>query len=67
VINTPESLLRASEIQERYRLSFWDSLIITAAERGAAQKILSEDLSHHQSIEGILIENPFLASETHSP
>jgi len=55
----PETILRASEIEERYRLSFWDALIVAAAARCGAATILSEDMNAGQSIEGILIENPF--------
>lgn len=60
ITNTTESVVRASEIQERYQLSFWDSLIISSAEKGGAKTILSEDFSHDQSIVGIRIQNPFL-------
>lgn len=59
-LNTPQTLLNASEIEERYQLSFWDALIITAAYQGGADKILTEDLNHGQVIEGVVIENPFL-------
>jgi predicted nucleic acid-binding protein len=55
----PKAVLRASEIEERYRLSFWDALIVAAAARCGAAKILSEDMNAGQRIEGILIENPF--------
>ena len=55
----PKTILRASEIEERYRLSFWDALIVAAAARCGAGKILSEDMNAGQTIEGILIENPF--------
>ena len=58
--NGPESILRASEIEERHLLSFWDSLIIAAACNAKAEKILTEDMNHGQIIEGVLIENPFL-------
>ena len=58
-LNTPQTLLHASEIEERYQLSFWDALIIAAAYQGGSDKILTEDLNHGQVIEGILIENPF--------
>jgi len=58
--NTTDSMIRASEIQERYQLSFWDSLIITSAEIGGAETIFSEDLSHNQYIAGICIQNPFM-------
>jgi len=62
VNNTPETILLASEIQERHLLSFWDSLIIAAAKQGGATTLLTEDLNHGQVIEGIRIENPFLTN-----
>jgi predicted nucleic acid-binding protein len=48
----------ASEIEERYQLSFWDALIVAAARRSGATRLLSEDLNAGQEIEGVLIENP---------
>lgn len=56
----PYTILSASEIEEKYVLSFWDSLIIATASQSEAKKILTEDLNHGQVIEGVLIENPFL-------
>ena len=56
---SPATILSASEIEERYMLSFWDSLIIAAASKANATKILTEDLNHGQVTAGILIENPF--------
>jgi predicted nucleic acid-binding protein len=57
-INDPETTIRASEIEEKNSLAFWDALIVAAALRLQAQKIITEDLNHGQIIEGILIENP---------
>lgn len=59
-LNNPQTLLHASEIEERYQLSFWDSLIIAAAYQSGADKILTEDLNHGQVVEGLKIENPFM-------
>ncbi len=59
-VNDPETTIRASEIGEKNNLSFWDALIIAAAIRLQAEKIITEDLNHGQIIEGILVENPFL-------
>lgn len=56
-----DTILRASEIEERHEVSFWDALIVTAALQGHAGKILSENLNPGQIIEGIPIENPFAA------
>lgn len=54
------AVLRASEIQERNRLSFWDAMIVATARQGGATVLLSEDLNHSQVIEGVRVENPFL-------
>ena len=40
-------------------LSFWDALIVEAALRGGADRILTEDLQHGQRIGDLTIENPF--------
>lgn len=61
-IGTIDTVLRATEIQERHQLSFWDALIIAAATQGGATLLLSEDLNHGQSIEGVQVRNPFLSS-----
>jgi len=55
----PMSVVAASRIEGNYKISFWDALIVTAASRAKAAKILTEDLQTGQIIEGILIENPF--------
>lgn len=59
-INDLQMILQASEIEETYNLSFWDSMIVAAACSKNATIILTEDLSHGQYIEGVLIQNPFL-------
>jgi predicted nucleic acid-binding protein len=58
-INDSLSVLAASRIEENYRISFWDALIIVTASKANAAKIITEDLQPGQIIEGILIENPF--------
>ena len=57
---TPGTVVRASEIGEIWRLSFWDSMIIAAAEQSEAARLLSEDMNHLQVISGVQIVNPFL-------
>ncbi|OGP75087.1 MAG: twitching motility protein PilT [Deltaproteobacteria bacterium RBG_16_49_23] len=61
-INDSLSVLNASRIEENYKLSFWDALIVAAASRAKVTKVQTEDLKSGQVIEGILIENPFLKS-----
>lgn len=58
--NNGASVLTASEIQERFLLSFWDALILAAAREGGAQELISEDFNHGQIILGLTIRNPFL-------
>lgn len=52
-------LSRAFAVQQRYRLSWWDSLIVAAAEASGCSRILSEDLADGASYFGIVVENPF--------
>ena len=53
---------RAIATHGRYGTTYWDSLIIAAAERAGCTSILSEDMNTGQSYHGILAVNP-LASE----
>ena len=39
--------------------SFWDALIVEAALKGGADRLLTEDLQDGRVIEGMRIENPF--------
>ncbi len=57
---TPDHVLAASHLEERYHLQFWDALIIAAARQLHAGTILSEDFQHGLEIEGISIRNPLL-------
>lgn len=56
-----ETHLRALGLSKRHGFSIWDSLIITAAAEARCSKLLTEDLQHGQVVEGVRIENPFLA------
>lgn len=57
--NHVNSILKASELEERHKISFWDALIVVAARQANVSKILTEDLNPGQLLEGIFIENPF--------
>jgi predicted nucleic acid-binding protein len=59
-MNDSLSILTASRIEENYKISFWDALIVTTASKAKVAKILTEDLQSGQVIEGILVENPLL-------
>ncbi len=53
-----EMVVRASEIAESWSLSFWDGMIVAAAERAGAVELLSEDLRQGQRIAGLIVINP---------
>ncbi|AEJ03085.1 PilT protein domain protein [Nitrosomonas sp. Is79A3] len=56
-----ETLAAAFEIRERYRFSWWDSLIVASALETECEQLYTEDLQHGQIIEDRLrIVNPFL-------
>jgi predicted nucleic acid-binding protein len=42
-----------------YQISYWDALIIAAAQRAGCSRVLSEDLSDGQRYGTVTIENPF--------
>ncbi|MCC5804789.1 MAG: PIN domain-containing protein [Opitutales bacterium] len=53
---------RTFATHSRYGLSWWDSMIVAAAERGGCSTILSEDLSDGQRYFGITVVNPFVGT-----
>ena len=60
-INTQQTILYACDIAQKYGYSFYDSLIIASAIESGCALLYSEDMQHHQLIEGKLkILNPFL-------
>jgi len=52
-------VVRAVGIKERWQLSYWDSLIIAAAERAQCRQVYSEDMSHGQLYGSVTVRNPF--------
>jgi predicted nucleic acid-binding protein len=55
----PHHILDAIDVHLRYRLSFWDGLILAAAKSGGAAVLFTEDLSDGQVYDGVRVENPF--------
>ena len=62
VVNDGAAVLEAVDVGQRYRLSFWDALVVVAALKGGASIIYSEDLNHGQRFGAVEILNPFDAS-----
>ena len=50
---------RAVATCNRYQVSYWDALIIAAAERAGCARIISEDLNPGQLYHGIAVVSPF--------
>lgn len=44
---------------QEWKVSFWDALIVRAAEAAGCQLLLSEDLANHASYASVRVENPF--------
>ncbi len=60
VIVDPSLILNGISIKRKYKISFWDALIVAASRRAGCKILFTEDLSHGMKIEGIEIVNPFL-------
>ncbi|MBZ5705217.1 MAG: PIN domain-containing protein [Acidobacteriia bacterium] len=58
VVNGAEAVLQALELEARYKISFWDALILRAAETAGATVLYSEDLAAGQNYGPIRVVNP---------
>lgn len=58
VVVNPEIIYNAIDCSIINRISFWDSLIVAAAESANCEKLWTEDLNDGQIIRGVRIEDP---------
>lgn len=64
IVNNDLDLIeQAIDISVISQLSFWDSLIIAAAEKANCEYVLSEDLNSGQNYRGIKLLNPFIKED----
>lgn len=49
----------AWHFQGRFRVAWWDALILAAARRQACSYVLSEDFTHGAEFEGLTVVSPF--------
>jgi predicted nucleic acid-binding protein len=56
--------VEALEIEVRYKTSFWDALILQAAEQSGASVLYSEDLAGGQKYGALRVVNPLAATFT---
>ena len=52
-------VLDAIDNSVRWRISFWDAMLLTAASRAGAAVLWSEDLNPGQVYGGVTVQNPF--------
>lgn len=52
-------LERAWQVQERHAISWWDALIVAAAQASECAVLLTEDLQTGQVFDGVRVVNPF--------
>lgn len=64
VVNDGAAVLDAVDLADRYRLSFWDALVVVAARSGGAAVIYSEDFNDGQAFGPVRIVNPFREGES---
>lgn len=60
-------LRRAREIEQRYRLSWWDSMIVAAAQLQDCVLLLTEDLQDGAQFGGLTVRSPFTLALREAP
>jgi len=60
VVTDAALLERGWKIQDRYKLSHWDAVIVAAAKTASCAYLLTEDLQHGQKLDGVEVASPFL-------
>jgi predicted nucleic acid-binding protein len=58
VVNGGESILEAIDLESRHQISFWDALVVHAAQASGADVLYSEDLSDGQTYGSVRVVNP---------
>jgi predicted nucleic acid-binding protein len=63
-----DDILKAINVYRRYKLSFWDGLILRSAQALGCDVIWTEDFNHGQRYDGVTVMNPFLnRTSLHKP
>ncbi|SRR6266536_886991 len=60
VHSSPALFIRALDLARRDQLSWYDSLIVSAALQGGCKILYSEDLQHGRRFGDLIVQNPFL-------
>jgi predicted nucleic acid-binding protein len=56
---TPQLVLRALELSNRFQLRYYDAAILAAAQELGCEMLYSEDFHHGQTYDGVRVVNPF--------
>jgi predicted nucleic acid-binding protein len=67
VVNTPTSVIQALDLEVRHKISFWDALILQAAESSGVAILYSEDLATGQRYGSVRVVNPLTEPASASP
>lgn len=59
VHSSPSLFVSALQLHQQHRLSWYDSLIVAAAQEAQCELLYSEDLQRGRQLQGLRIENPF--------
>jgi predicted nucleic acid-binding protein len=62
-----EVLRQARQIEARYKLNWWDSLIVAAAQLQGCSLLYTEDLQHGATFDGVRVVNPFISQSQEEP
>ena len=52
---------RAWSLQDRFQFSYWDALMVAAAQQQGCATLLTEDLQHGLKVDHLRVINPFLS------
>jgi predicted nucleic acid-binding protein len=61
VVNQVDDVIAAVDLARLHSLSFWDALIVRAAQRAECRVLYSEDMQHGWKLDGLEIVDPFIA------
>ncbi len=62
-----ELLLKAREVERRFRLSWWDSMVVSAAQLQECETLLTEDLQDGMIFGSVTVRNPFTTGIAEDP
>lgn len=59
-----DDVLAAIDLHRLHGFSFWDALLVRAANRSGCRVLLTEDLQHLRELDGVKIVNPFRSGKS---